>query len=93
MEKINITLIKKNIKITNSKRKLNQTWEVADEFAKYVGLNTIFVLKIFKIYGEQNVLALRSYLKDFPDKKTYKDKCGLITWKLKENLKLKNSKV
>lgn len=66
------------------KRDINLSYEEAQEFGKYVGLNTIFVLRLFKTYGKQKVLNLRSWLKDMPNKET-KKLPGLIIWKLKRN--------
>ena len=46
-------------------RSINPLWEEADEFAKYVGLKTPFVLMLFKRYGKFKVLSQRSYLADY----------------------------
>lgn len=46
-------------------RAKNIDYEDADRFAKYLGFNTLFILKLFKIYGKDRVLSLQSYLKDF----------------------------
>lgn len=45
-------------------RPINLVWEEASEFGQYVRLSTPFVMKLFKIYGKNEVLSLRSYLKD-----------------------------
>lgn len=45
-------------------RPLNPSWEEAKEFGTYCRLSTPFVMKLFKIYGKQQVLGLRSYLGD-----------------------------
>lgn len=84
MEKIKDFIHSRKLKIASSTRAVNTTWEIATEFAHYLGLNTIFVLKLFKNYGQQNVLSLRSYMKDFPDKGKFKTKNGLIVWKLEQ---------
>ncbi len=46
-------------------RKRNVTWEEAEQMGKYLNLNTIFILKLFKKFGKNKVLNLQSYLKDF----------------------------
>ena len=67
---------------SNNKKPINSKWEEADEFAKYVGLSTPFVLRLIKIYGPGKVYALRSWLKDAPhDPARY---AGLVVWKLKQ---------
>lgn len=60
----------------------NPNWQEAEMFGKYVGLNTLFVLKLFRVYGKNKVLNLQSWLKDVPnlDKSRY---VGLVIWKLK----------
>ena len=45
--------------------KLNLKWEKAFEFGQYVGLPTTYVLKLFRDFGEDKVLALRSDLSDY----------------------------
>lgn len=64
-----------------NERPANLKWEEAQEFAKYVGLTTPFVLRLVKIYGPGRVYGLRSWLKDCPhDPARY---AGLVVWKLK----------
>lgn len=85
MQSLSQILIKKDfLKQNTSKRKGNIRYEEAREFGEYVGLNTIFVLKLFRDFGRERVLSLRSWLKDIP----YDDSKGglpaLIVWKLKQ---------
>ena len=82
MLKINEILVKKKVRKNESKRKINLQFENAREFGNYVGVNPIFVLKLFKIFGEKKVLSLKSWAKDAPHKKGLE---GLITWKLKNS--------
>ena len=65
-----------------TKRGGNPNWIEAETFGKYVGLSTLFVLKLFRVYGKGKVLGLQSWLKDVPnlDKKRY---AGLVIWRLK----------
>lgn len=86
MEKIS-NLLKENllkeIKIKPSNRKCNINWEEAEQMGKYLKLNTIFILKLFKLYGKGRVLSLQSYLKDF------NGNCKLeqvLVWKLQHSL-------
>lgn len=94
MNTIKSILERKKVQVTSSIRKrtklellknerpLNENWEVADEFARYVGLKTPFVLKLFRIYGRAKVLSLRSWLKDAPCDPLRRN--GLVVWKLKQ---------
>ena len=82
MQNINKILSNRRFEIDNNV-KLNTKWELAKEFGDYVGLNTIFVLKLFRDYGMQQVLSTRSYLKDFPNNGEFKSKSGLIIYRLK----------
>lgn len=80
----NIGSIIKNKKIERSKsgRPVNILWESAREFGEYVNLSTPFVLRLFKIYGQQEVLNLKAWLKDCNyDPERY---AGLVVWKLKQ---------
>ncbi len=83
MEKLgDILKQKKFAAVSRSTRPINSRWELAQEFGEYVGLKTLFVLKLFKLYGMERVLGLRSWLKDCPhDPKKY---AGLVVWKLKK---------
>lgn len=72
----------KEIKNSLPQKILNERFEKADEFGKDVGLPTLFVLKLFKLYGEGKVQSIRSFLKSVPSNKKH----GLAIWKLK-NLK------
>jgi hypothetical protein len=75
----------KKIVKKKGKRPLNMRYEHAKEFGEYVGLDTIFVLKLFKIYGMEKVLGLKSWLKDCPhDPDRY---AGLVRWKLEDEVK------
>jgi len=67
------------------KRDINTKWEVADEFGKYVGLPTTFVLRLFRIYGQNKVLSIRSWLKDCPYDPAKGGKIALAVWKLKQD--------
>lgn len=64
-------------------RPINETWELADEFGKYVGMSTTAVLRLFKLYGKGNVLAIKSWLYDVPYDKSKGGKIALAHWKLK----------
>lgn len=83
MESISQVLSNKFVRVTQSKKPINTTWELADEFAQYVGLKTPFVLRIFKKYGIKKVLGIKSWLKDAP-RKPGKSFEGLVIWKLKQ---------
>ena len=72
---------KRNLERKN-RRRVNIKWERAEEFAKYVGLSTTFVLKLFREFGEERVLSLRSDLRDIDcDRKKFP---GLVYWKLRQ---------
>lgn len=80
MERVSRDLLQRYKKSTG--KKVNKTWEEAEEFASYVGLKTLFVLKLFRLYGKEKVLGLKSWLKDAPnDPKKFP---GLVVWKLKQ---------
>ena len=82
MDNIQNILNKKIIRTSQSSRKININWEEAKQFGEYVGLGTIFVLKLFRVYGKGKVLGLQSWLKDCNhDPKRY---AGLVVWKLKQ---------
>jgi hypothetical protein len=83
---MNIRNILKNkqIKLHKGKRPINELWETADEFGKYVGIPTPVVLRMFKLYGKGKVLGLRSWLYDTPYDPRKGGKIALANWKLKE---------
>lgn len=81
MKNISDILGNKHIKVETHKRPINPTWEQAKEFGDYIGINTLFVLRLFKIYGKEKVLAQRSWLKDAPKGKEFN---GLVVWKMKQ---------
>ena len=67
---------------SRNKRRVNFKWEKASEFGKYVGLSTTFVLKLFREFGQENVLGLRSDLRDIEcDRKRFP---GLVYFKLRQ---------
>lgn len=76
---INRTKFAKN----ESAKPINENYEQAREFGQYVGLNPIFVLKLFKQYGKEKVLSQRGWLKDIPYDPTRGGKTALIVWRLK----------
>ena len=61
-------VIKETIKTKKSNVRRNVDWEDAEQMAKYLKLNTIFILKLFKKFGKNKVLNTQSYLKDFDGK-------------------------
>ncbi len=83
MQLIKELINKERIKKNESKRNINLQFEKAKEFSEYVGLrNPIFILKLFKKFGENKVLGIKSWLKDAPHQKSLE---GLILWKLKQS--------
>jgi len=76
------------IKRTDKPSRVNLKWEQAKEFIRYVGFEddfslTVYILKLFKIYGQGQVLSLKSWLKDYScDKNRIR---GLLVWKLKKD--------
>ena len=66
-------------------RPINTRFEQAREFGNYVGINTILVLRLFKIYGMGEVLSIRSWLADCPYDNKKGGKFTLAIWKLKDN--------
>ena len=68
------------IKANTTVKPRNINWEQADEFAKYVGFTTPFVMRLFKTYGKEKVLSLKSWIKDLDSN----HKIQSITWKLKQ---------
>lgn len=75
------------IQLVNKPVRINTAWEEAAEFVGYIGLEqnkstVAFVLRLFKTYGKNKVLNLRSWLKDTKiDPKRFQ---GLMHWKLKQ---------
>ena len=80
MLKVSELLTNKQFNNIVKPKKINLKYEKASEFGKYVGLTPIFVLKLFKNFGEEKVLSLRSWIKDYD----CKDKKSMIYWKLKQ---------
>lgn len=66
-------------------RSINERYEKAQEFGKYVGINTILVLRLFKLYGMGKVLNIRSWLADCPYDNKKGGKFALAIWKLKSD--------
>lgn len=64
MQKLNQILVRKKYELTKTKKR-NIDWEQAEQMATYLNLKTTFIMKLFKIYGKNKVLNLKSYLKDF----------------------------
>lgn len=62
--------------------RVNMVWHEAEEFGSRVGLDTKFVLRIFKMFGKKKVLGLQSWLTDL--RTDSRGKQGLIIWKLKK---------
>lgn len=65
-------------------RPINERWEKAQEFGKYVGIETVLVMRLFKMFGEGPVLSIRSWLYDCPYDPKKGGKFVLAIWKLKE---------
>jgi hypothetical protein len=79
------------LKENDTGRPINPVWEAAREFCNYLNLNEKsikFILYLFKLYGQEKVLSLKSWLKDLEAVKK-KELAGLIVWKLRENEKSK----
>ena len=88
MQKIS-AILSKRPKLEASTSKSHPEWEVADEFAKYVGLETPYALFLFKRFGRDRVLSYRSWFKDTPrDPKRFK---GLVYWKLNQTVESKQT--
>jgi len=84
MNNIKEILLKKKIFKSSSKRPINIKWEQAEEFGRYVGIQTPMVMRLFKLYGLENVLAIKSWLSDIPFDPAKGGKIALANWKLKE---------
>lgn len=74
--KLNIT-----VKPIENNSKSNRVYEQAVEFASYVNLKPLFIMKLFRVYGVSKVLNEKSWLKDIPSFKG--SKAGLLIWRLK----------
>lgn len=81
---LNIERFKKNEPDGKKQRPVNPRFEQAREFGKYVGIDTILVLRLFKIYGMGETLNIRSWLADCPFDNRKGGKFTLAIWKLKE---------
>lgn len=64
-------------------RPINERYEKAREFGIYVGIDTILVLRLFRLYGMEKVLSIRSWLADCPYDNRKGGKFVLAIWKLK----------
>lgn len=84
METINEILDKYKKVENKSTRAVNEKWERAQEFGKYVGIPTTVVMRLFKLYGESNTLKIRSWLYDIPYNNNRGGKIALAHWKLKQ---------
>ena len=84
MQDLKSILANKQLVITKGKRPLNLTFEEACQFGEYVGINIFVVMKLFKLYGKEKVLSLRSWLYDCPFDSKKGGKIALAHWKLKE---------
>lgn len=83
----------KKIEVGDKKqRPINEKFEQAREFGKYVGIDTILVMRLFKLYGMGEVLNIRSWLADCPFDNRKGGKFTLAIWKLKENRAFKQKK-
>lgn len=88
MDSINTILAQRKIVVDEGR--VNNKFEQANEFLDYLSIphsvkDVIFVLKLFKKFGPEKVLQIRSWLKDYSnlDVKRWK---GLVMWKLKYDL-------
>ena len=88
MNNIKLVLQNKKFVKTSSNRPINENWEMAQEFSKYVGLSVPITLRLFKKFGRGKVLSIRSFLADFPA--DYRGKTGIAYWKLND-LAVKNA--
>lgn len=85
MQGISTILSKKIVKVSEANaRPVNVEWEQAGEFAKYVGVPTTFVMRLFSKYGVGRVLSLKSWIKDAPSDPKKGGKVALLSWKLKQ---------
>ena len=84
MQQIKAILTSKAIPQATPAKKLRPDYERAVVFAKRYGLTPIFVLKLFKKFGQSRVLNLDSWLRDLNMFDSRKGYYGIITWKLKQ---------
>lgn len=75
---------RKPVPTNGSKRGINIKYETALQFAKYVGLPVLVVLRLFKIYGMNETLSIRGWLYDVPHDPSRGGKIALAHWKLKQ---------
>lgn len=85
-------LAKHKIEVNPNAKPVNYNWEEAKEFLTYCGIKAedkviIHLLRLFKVYGKQSVLGLKSWLKDnrYDTEKVF----GLMVWKIQERQKSK----
>lgn len=73
-------------RLVSTGTKINLNYEEAKEFSEYVGggINTLIALRLFKTYGKQKVLGIKSFLKDYPYD-PQKGLIGIAIWKLKQS--------
>jgi hypothetical protein len=83
MKSISDILSKQKIEVKSNERPINTTYEEARQFAEYLGINTLFVLRQFKIFGKSAVLKQRGWLKDIPYDPARGGKQALLVWRLK----------
>lgn len=90
MDTLNNIILEKRKKIEQIRNqkpvRINLKWEQAKYFCKYCGFNVdngiiVFVLKLCRIYGENRVYNLKSWLKDASYDPSRLQ--GLLVWKLK----------
>jgi hypothetical protein len=90
MESIALTLSKKVIKPSKSKRPVNPRYEQAAELTKQTGIPTLILLRMIKQYGTPNVLRMGTFLADYPNKDG-KPLIGMGYWFLKNRATPYNS--
>ena len=79
-------ILKNKVIKVNKPKKYNFLYEEAVDFLKYVGIennkkNIVCLLGLFKRFGPEKILGLKSWLKDY--KYDPKRVFGLMVWKLK----------
>ena len=85
MDGIKIVLDRKRyIKPNKNQRPVNQSYELAKEFGEYCEIPVLVVLRFFRLYGQEIVLSIKSWLYDVPFDSARGGKIALATWKLKE---------
>lgn len=85
MKNLKDILKNRRFKSQESTRPINNRYEVAREFGDYVGIPAIPVMRLFKLYGMEKVLGIRSWLYDIPFDPAKGGKIALANWKLKQN--------